>query len=622
MKSIPNYFLNFLKKIIFFAFVFSVLRICFLLFNNNSFPTVYFTDFLVGFWFDLITTAILFLPLLIIELFPNPYRHTTWFNIVLKTFYIIVFTGGIIMNIADIEYFKHTSTRSTGSTLTMLSYGNDLWNQLPSFFRDFWYLLILLIALVWLSIVFYHKYCKPKPEKVPLIKQLFIFIISAGLLVSLGRGWGLRPIAPINASKYTIDQNVPLVLNSAFTIIKSIGNENLDEKHYFDSLQINRWVNPIKQFDKQAKLVKPNIVLILLESFSVEYIGSINGDSVSYTPFIDELAKEGMLFTNCYANGKKSIDAVPSVISSIPKLMSEEFITSKYSTNKIESLPKLLNKLGYQSAFFHGATNGSMNFNQFAAKAQFGQYFGRTEYNDETGFDGTWGIFDHLFLPWTIDKMNEFSNPFFSTIFTISSHPPFTIPDSLKSQFNKGPNKMHDAVRYADYSLRLLFEKMKKQTWFDNTLFIVTADHTPASGTPIYFKEMGNMHIPLIFYHPTYKALTGTSEKIVSQIDILPSVLQLIGYDQPFFSFGSSVFSAEKGFSVSRIGNKYLIFGMQYFLVFENGKMIKMYHVNDRMQQKNLLKSKPETAKYLKNKLLAFIQQYNHALITNKMTVD
>lgn len=601
--------------------LFSIARLLFYIYNYHLFESVTFLDVLVSIWFDIITGTILFLPLVLIELFPNPNRNSTLFKFVLKTIYLIIIGLSLIMNLADIEYFKHASSRSTFSTLKMLTYGNDLNNQLPSFIKDYWLLFLSLIIFLLLASFLYNKLAKSTIEKISLLKQFLYMALISAIFISIGRGWTLRPIAPINIIKYTSDQNVPLVLNSAFTIIKSLGKNDLEEKKYYDSLEIKKWFDPINKFNSTSEN-KPNIVLIMIESFSIEYISGINNDSVSYTPFLDSLINEGLVFTNCYANGKKSIDAVPSVVSSIPKLLPQEFITSQYATNTIESLPKQLKTLDYYSMFFHGASNGSMNFDQFTSKTRYDAYMGRNEYNNDKDFDGTWGIFDHLFMDWSIDQMNAVSKPFFSTIFTLSSHPPYTIPDNLKEQFTGGPTKMHNSVKYTDYSLKLFFEKAKLQDWYNNTIFIITADHTPASSSPMYFRERGNMHIPLLFFQNNNKDLTGRSEKIVSQNDIMPTILDLVGYEEPFFSFGKSVFSDGYGFSVSQVGNKYLIFGMKHFLVYQDGKAIKLYQINDLKQQRNLIKKKPEIKKYLTNKLLAYIQTYNHALITNKMIAE
>ncbi len=619
MKILPVYILNFFKKFVLLVAAFSLARVLFYYFNKIQFQQANFYDFLVGFWFDCITAAILFIPLLAIEIFPQFWRKERWHRRLLKTVFMLIFSLSLLINFADIEYFKFTSTRSNFSTFKMLSYGSDFANQIPSFIKDYWYLLLIMLGLIMLANWTYNKWIRTVKTETKLKKQLFFFFTLIIISLSIGRGWGLRPISPIHAAQYTLDQNVPLVLNSAFTIIKSYGKKPLTEKKYFENQSIKNWFNPIKQYGNKPKLNNPNVVIILLESFSVEYIGALNNDSVTYTPFLDSLISKGLVFKNCFANGKKSIDAVPSVISSLPKLMEEEFITSIYATNQLESLPELLKKRGYTSSFYHGATNGSMNFDGFASKVKFDNYYGRKEYGNDNDFDGTWGIYDHLFLPWTSISISKMKEPFLGTIFSLSSHPPYNIPEELRNRFSGSKTLMHDAVRYADYSLSLFFKNAKQYDWYENTLFVITADHTSSSSNPKYFNDRGVMSIPLVFFHPKNDFFRGVSSKIVGQFDIMPTILDLIGCHNPFYSFGESIFSDKDGFSVTQLGNKYLVFGMDHFLVFQNGKIKKLYEISDKMLKTNLLHKKPELAKVLKNKLLAFIQTYHNGMIENNL---
>ena len=613
----PTYILNFSKKYLLMVLSFTIARLLFFFFNQSQFLKVYFFDFIIGFWFDCITAAIIFLPLVFIELLPQFWRRKKWHKIVLKTAYFVLLVPSLLINIADIEYFKFTSTRSNFSTFKMLSYGSDFTNQLPSFVKDYWFLFLILIGLLLVVNWAYNKWMTDIIAETKLMKQSVFLVMVLAILISVGRGWGLRPISPLHASQYTIDQNAPLVLNSAFTILKSAGKKNIDEKKYFKGDDILKWFNPIKKYENKAILNEPNVVIIMLESFSVEYIASINHDSISYTPFLDSLIGQGLVFENCFANGKKSIDAVPSVISSLPKLMPEEFITSSYATNQLESLPDALGSINYQSSFYHGASNGSMNFDGFASKVKFDHYNGRNEYNNDADFDGTWGIYDHLFLPWAANDMSNLQQPFLGTIFSLSSHPPYNIPDNLRGEFSGGPTQMHDAIEYTDYALELFFKAAQKTDWYENTLFIITADHTPASVNQQYFNDRGVMSIPLVFFHPNNKTFKGVSKKIVGQIDIMPTVLDVIGYHQSFFSFGESVFSNQAGFTTTQLGDKYLVYGMGHFMVFKNGEVIRMYNIDDKLLEHTLVKTKPELAKVLKNKLLAYIQTYHFGMINN-----
>jgi len=529
----------------------------------------------------------------------------------------------------DVEYFGHISSRSTSSLIKMLTYGkDDAQQQIITYLFDFWYLLVIFILLQFLGVWLYRRVNRIQDDsrETTWVKQIILLPITALIFVLIGRGGiGLRPISAANAASYTIDQNIQLVLNSAFTLIKTWGNASLQEKTYFETEELNQIYQPIKQYNDSPILEQPNVVVLIMESFSVEYIASINGDSATYTPFLDSLANHSMVFTNCYANGKKSMDAMPSVISSIPKLMEIEYLTSSYSSNQIEAIPKVLKKKGYETGFFHGATNGSMNFDVFADLCGYDSYYGRTEYNDNSDFDGQWGIFDEPFLGWSVDQFSQMKKPFFSTVFTISSHPPYTIPEQHKTKFTNGPSEMHNAVNYADYSLSRFFEKAKKTDWYENTLFVIVADHTPASGTPVYFKDMGNMHIPLFFFHPTNPFFKGKKDKVVSQIDVMPSLLHILGHTDPFFAFGQSVFDNNEGFSASYIGGKYLYFGTyageHYMLTFQEEKVLGIFNLKDQMQTKNLLNDL-DLKEGLEKKLKALIQSYNHALINNEMRLD
>lgn len=626
-KIFPNYFIKLFLKLGILILIYSLCRVVFLVINNASFPVVYFTDFLAGIWFDAVTGAIVMLPLVALETFPNKWRDKKFYKAVLLiTFNIILFLT-VLINLIDAEFFKHTSSRSTSSLFKILGFsGGDFATQTATYIKDYWYLILFLILFIFLGNWLYKRVNRiPDDSKTTKwLHQSLIFPVSTFIFIILGRGgFGLKPIAPPHAASYTVNQNVQLVLNSAFTVIKTWGNVTLDEKDYFEEAELKQLFDPIKQYNNPPILQHDNIVILILESFSVEYIGAINGEE-TYTPFLDSLIGTSLVYTNCYANGKKSIDAVPSIISSIPKLMELEYLASSYAANQVESIPRVLAKKGYESGFFHGATNGSMNFDVYADVSSFDKYYGRTEYKNEADFDGTWGIYDDKFFKWSVDQFSAMKKPFFSTVFSISSHHPYTIPAEFGDRFSKGPALINDAVRYSDHSLRLFFEAAKQTEWYDNTLFIIVADHTPASGTPIYFKEMGNMHVPLVFYHPTNNYFKGRSDKVVSQVDIMPSILHLLGHHDPFFSFGSSVFKDEPGQSTSFVGEKFLYFGTyqdeHYLMTYLDDKPLGLYDLKDVLQSVNLL-DRIEVTTALENRLKALIQTYNHALINNQMII-
>jgi phosphoglycerol transferase MdoB-like AlkP superfamily enzyme len=366
------------------------------------------------------------------------------------------------------------------------------------------------------------------------------------LTIIIGRGgFQLKPIGIIESTNYCSLKNSPAVLNSAFTIIKTYDFVGVEAKKYFSEQQANRLFNPIQKTHPQYILKgKPNVVFILLESFGTMYCGPASPES--YTPFLDSILNESMYFDYGIANARTSMDALPTVVSSIPTWMNESFILSSYSSNQFQGLPSILKSDGYESAFFHGATNGSMRFDAYASAAGFDHYFGRTEYNNDKHFDGNWGIMDHHFMNWSIDRMSELKKPFFSMIFTLSSHHPFTIPKEFKKKVSRGPDPLCATISYVDFAFKAFWEKAQKQDWFENTLFIFCADHVGPTNRSDRTSLEWSHRIPIAFYHSSGELPKMDSGHPFQQIDILPTTLDLLNVKTDFFAIGVSCFSSKK----------------------------------------------------------------------------
>ncbi|MFM7430085.1 MAG: LTA synthase family protein, partial [Flammeovirgaceae bacterium] len=401
---------------------------------------------------------------------------------------------------------------------------------------------------------------------------------------------------------------------------------------YFSSEEeLNKVFNPVKSPRDTLPFRRKNVVVLILESFSKEFIGAYNrdlegGKYIGYAPFLDSLIGVSHAFKYSMANGRKSIDAMPSVICSIPSI-EVPYVLSHYSGNKINSLPSLLRSKGYYSAFFHGAPNGSMGFDAFANLSGFDGYFGKDEYEDTyratDDFDGIWGIWDEKFLQYFATKMNSFKQPFYTTVFTVSSHHPYNLPSEYENVFKGGPKPVHRTIQYTDMALRKFFAKASKMPWFNNTLFVLTADHASAE---IQFQEYnspsGYFAVPIIFYEPGSSPLPMKNE-IVQQADILPTVLGSLHFDEPYVSFGRDVFGDEEPFVFNYLNNTYQAFMGDYFLQFDGTKSIGLYNFKtDKTISNNLLASRPEVVSKMELRLKAFIQQYNNRMVDDKLTVE
>lgn len=628
---VPPHVKILLKRLLIPLVFLSVTRILFYMFNASSFATAGITEFMSGAWFDAIAICLAYLPLAILYLFPLPIRGYRLFQILFKSLFFILTILIIALNLLDFEYFAYTSKRSTIDLFTVLAAGSDLKQNLISFATNFWHLLLMLAVSVFIIWKWYKKIgestdtFKTKIPKFYLINSLS-FIIGVGLFIIIGRGgFQLRPVGILEAANFTSSQNTALVLNTPFTMMKSLDQKALEEPNYFSSIeQTEKYFNPVQTSQPLHLLPdSTNVVIIILESFGSEFVGFTNNGGVSYTPFLDSLMGQSLTFTHGFANGKKSIEAVPSIFASIPSLMNDSYITSSYGSNKIVGLPELLKRFGYESAFYHGATNGSMNFDIFAKSIGFDHYVGRTEYNNEAHTDVTWGVLDEYFEPWAAQEMSKLQAPFLATLFTLSSHHPYFVPDNWKSKVKKGPQEICASINYGDHALRLFFEKAKKQKWYKNTVFILCADHSPASTTPFYNLRTNTFQIPMAIFDASGTLKAEKRDGIFKQLDIYPSILDLLNIKTPFYSYGQSVFQKNDNQSFSYLEGVYHYFKDGQMLTFSNNQARNLYGYdkwsNSLVDSISYLK--PQVKEY-EQTLKAIIQRYNHDLIRNQTAIE
>jgi phosphoglycerol transferase MdoB-like AlkP superfamily enzyme len=498
---------------------------------------------------------------------------------------------------------------------------NEISGLIPLFLMNYWY---LPIGFILLSVVIWKLLSNPKTvnqidklSKKEIIQQYFILllVLAFGFLFARG-GFQTKPIRIVDAVNYSTIGNTAVVLNTPFSILKTIGSkESLIDPKFYSKKELDQIFNPLVVSNPTGKPTKKNLVIIILESFGDENI------HLGYTPFLDSLITKSYYFKNGFANGKVSIDAVPSTMSSIPSLMNTPMISSGYSLNEVYGLPKILKKQGYNTSFFHGAFNGSQNFDQYCKVAGFDQYYGKNEYPKEGSFDGTWGIFDEEFLQFFCDKVNTFQSPFFASIFTISSHVPYTIPERYQGKFPKGTTEIHESIGYTDNALRLFFEKAKKQDWYKNTLFVFTADHTSSSGKGKYTTNVGKFRIPIFFFDPSKPEFQGIVEKNFQQIDILPSVLDYLNIKDTVVTYGKS-YRSDKDFVVTYVDNVYNYIHQDYYLAFDGTKSIGLFNFkNDPLFKNNLLEKAPKIRANMERFIKAYIQSFNERVYDNQLTV-
>jgi phosphoglycerol transferase MdoB-like AlkP superfamily enzyme len=618
MKKLLKPFQIFLVKIGIAFVLFSLLRLLFYAFNYNYFPEVKLLNFWGGVRFDWMTITILYAPFLL--LFPflfNKGKRVLRFLFLLSSFIAIA------ANTMDFEYFKFTFKRTTFDLFTTKGINNDIGNLLPTFLSDYWYLVLLALILLIFTGFLYRKTDMPLAGTNYSIANKLLFFVCLLPLYGIGFRGGLqyRPLNVIQASGYANAQNIPIVLNTPFTIIKSSYKDDIAVNQYFDNKELEQLYSPLQQFSGDSSKEAMNVVLLIMESFSKEYIGALNPYE-GYTPFLDSLIGESLCFNNAFANGKKSIESLPAILSGLPTLMNTSYISSKYGSNRIESIASILNRHGYETLFYHGGENGTMGFNAFTQLAGVQHYLGRNEYPHKGDYDGNWGIFDKPFLRFCLEDLQERSKPFFASIFTLSSHHPYTVPEQYTQRFKGGPLPILKSVEYADFALSEFFKEAKKQVWFENTLFVITADHTSQSFRESYNTSLGMYRIPLIFYAPKYIKAEMRSE-VVQQNDIFPSIVDQLGIASEFLCFGESVFQQQKErFAVNYLNGIYQLIEKDYNFLFDGENPVALYHYStDSLLQENILKQETVVAQRMEQRLKAIIQQYQSRIKSNQLSL-
>lgn len=588
------------------------------------------------------TTALLYVNglYIVLALLPLHIKEHRGFHIGTKITYITLNAVALASNLIDSVYFQFTGRRSTATVFN--EFANES-NIAGIFFQELlihWYLVLIFIAIMW---IMWRLYRTPK-LKSPVTKShyyisqsiAFVAVIALSVIgIRGGVGRAVRPITISNANQYV---NRPIetavVLNTPFSIIRTMGKRTFEVPDYMSDEEMVSIYTPLHTPADSSRFTPRNVVVLIMESFGKEYSAYLNrhdhpDEYPGYMPFLDSIATQGITYRYSFSNGRKSIDGMPSVLSGIPMFI-EPFFLTPASLNKVSSIAGELNNKGYYTAFFHGAPNGSMGFEAFARAAGFTDYYGMTEYKADgnryqpTHYDGTWAIWDEEFLQFYADKMSQFRQPFMTAMFTASSHHPFVVPERYNNTFADGKVPIEKCVSYSDMALRRFFENASRQEWYDNTLFVITADHTNEAHHDEYLTDLGLFEVPIIFYAPGDSNLTPSYHEdiIAQQIDIMPSVLGYLGYDHPHVSFGIDLLNtdSEKTFAVNYNNGIYQFIQGDYLLQFDGKATRAVYNYKtDRMLRNNLIGTLPEQST-MERHLKAIIRQYMQRMNNDALT--
>ena len=431
---------------------------------------------------------------------------------------------------------------------------------------------------------------------------LNIFVLAL-LILTIRGGLRLKPLRSIDTALFVPSTHAQLAISTGFNFIESFQSEKIEVPKYYDDKKINE-IMAGDYYNLQNNIIikKKNIVILILESFGKEYSFPETEEAISYTPFLQQLSTESIFYSRAYSNGSRSVDAIPAILEGVPKLTKTDFMYSNYIKNTTPGFPFYLKDKGYECGFYHGGKNGTLGFEAFL-KSRGWSYFGKDQYQGATAdFDGQWGIYDGPYLLYVAKQLSQTKQPFVASVFTLSSHHPYTLPKDYKDSFKAIKQPIHQTIRYSDQCLKKFFETIKNSPWYNETIFIITADHSSENFTKRYQSHDGKYEIPLLVFEPS-KKIPSKVNSIIQHIDIIPMVLSKVGYSGKIFTLGTyfqkdkMAFQNEEG-SYQAITNK-----LSY--TFDGNKFkgdAKTLIVSDSMQF--ILKAK--------------IQDYNYRLVNNR----
>ncbi len=587
--------------------------------------------YLVGLRFDLVVLAYLNIPLILYYCLPFRNANHKALQKTIDIIYILANSIAIMLNVIDILYFRFIGKSVTSELFEFFGNGNVGSGSLAvQIFFDYWYMIVIGLLYVIVLIVV-TRWTKLRHGNDQLTSQWYwgqiagLLVFAFLTIIACRGGLQARPINASTALRYTTPQNAPIILNTPFSIIKGASSSSLQEYHFTDHPSFS----PIHYLDTANRCILPddsipdNLVLIILDSYGQEMSSYYNPClQHRFTPFLDSLLNNSLTFDGM-ANGLRSVESLPALLSGIPSLMDTYFLTSPFRSNDIDGLGTQFKKHGYQTSFFHSGYSNTIDVASFAKRVGFDLYFGRAEYNTTTDREIDSGYVKVPFLQHAIRIFDTAQTPFASVIFTTSSPRRnlyaecFDLPSESQvwSRFEK-------SVYYTDCALRDFFVQASTKDWYDNTLFVITANHVNAEHYhPKYNNIWGMYKIPVAFFQPKRVTPKKTSE-IAQQTDLNVSILSALGMTDTVFSFGRNVFdSLSTPASISYLNHCYHYSDGKYLIQSDGLKTVGVYRIDtDSLLQNNLVGH--IQCRDLHDELSERLQEHNNRMIHNLLHVN
>jgi phosphoglycerol transferase MdoB-like AlkP superfamily enzyme len=537
----------------------SMTRLCLFLQNHNYFSAFSAMEIikahLFGARMDLVVLLLFNLPILALWILLILISRKPGFIIS-----ILLIVSNLLMlglNMIDAGYFGFTFRRSTAELFKVIGYS---WVSLPGLLQSFWILFMIFFLMAFVLILSVRRIMKSNIRKTMVRPFILKTIVVALVSILIIRGVSDRPVLPSTPLLYFKPGLLSLAGNTPFSMLYSFftTTEEIPSRENYAEHNL-----PVQEFNtrnySEGTFKKKNIIVIVLESLSFDYLQDGNPYR-AHTPFLDSVIKRSVYCPNAFSNSIASNNGIVSILGSIPAWMNTPYFLSPYAGNKFSGIGEHLKDKGYSTHFFMGAENDHFGFGRFSRMIGIDHYHSNEELGKEKYFDGEWGTYDKIFFPFVVKNISSFKEPFFAVLFNLSTHYPYALPPEDEVGIpSPGFDRSVIAIEHLDKNLERFFKEFSLSGSYKNTLFVFTADHwfPPSGNIPV---NAARAHrIPIFFHEPSMQEQRIITTN-VSQVDIVPTIMDFIDYPHTFFAFGESVLRKKSNHVLCYLNGSYNFF--------------------------------------------------------------
>lgn len=558
-----------------------LMRVLFVLANQSSVDVDSFGECLrLGFYglrFDLTATAYFNALFILMRIVPFRFAGSRLYLKITDWVYYLTNSLMLVTCLGDMVYYRFSGTRMRWSGLQEIAADTNIGGIIGQYMLAYWWILPL-AALTIAMLVWIYK--RPVIVDMKLHGRraagirVTAFIVLAGMTFLAMRGragsgnplniadatWGARSARQIN-----------VVLNTPFTLLRSIGKgAGVERLTFFSEARLAELRSSVHR-GIAGEFKRKNVMIIILEGGGSIFMDSLNrfddgkGELRGLMPFTDSIISRSLVFDRMMATGRSSNGGANAILSSFPAFEPFSYMLSPYNATPFDSPATLLKREGYHSAFYYGCNHGSFNIDQLAHASGFDRVVDRAAYPEpDRDYDHAWGIYDRPMAQFVVKDLSALEQPWIASWFTISAHTPNKMPDteSLDGYRYKEASPQR-GMEYTDRCLRQLFYQARECGWYENTIFVITADHGNRD-----FKAGSHYDTPYIRYHVPFIVFTPdgsiaprrVGDRVVSQFDIAPTLMSLLGYPHDYIAVGTDQTAQDaRSYGISFIDNRFMI---------------------------------------------------------------